>query len=97
MPDDGTYEEWIKIEPPPDLQALVRRAGERRAKELAEVYDPKNPNHEPWRVSAHHRGRVATMGCRQRRVAGPAPRSISKIGGPLSCEQSSLIAEFTDD
>ena len=36
------------------------------------------------------------MGCRQRRVAGPALRSISKIGGPLSCEQSSLIAEFND-
>jgi hypothetical protein len=31
---------------PPYLQALVRRAGERYARELGEVYDPRrNPEH----------------------------------------------------
>jgi hypothetical protein len=45
MADDGTYAEWIKSNPPPDLQELVRRAGERRAAQLGEVYDIKNPAH----------------------------------------------------
>jgi hypothetical protein len=53
MPDGGTYAEWIKTDPPPDLQALVRKAGERRAAELGELYDPKNPNHAGYpRITA---------------------------------------------
>jgi hypothetical protein len=45
MPDDGTYEQWIKSDPPPDLQALIRKAHERRAAQLGEPYDPRYPNH----------------------------------------------------
>jgi hypothetical protein len=45
MPDDGTYAEWIKRDPPPDLQELVRKAGQRRAAQLGEPYDIKNPAH----------------------------------------------------
>jgi hypothetical protein len=39
------YARWLKDNPSPDLQELVRRAGERYAASLGVPYDPTNPEH----------------------------------------------------
>ena len=52
------FAQWIAANPPPDLQALVRKAGERRAAELGVPFEPGNPDHagywhiteEEWRA-----------------------------------------------
>jgi hypothetical protein len=42
---DSDYARWLKDNPAPDLQELVRRAGERYARSLGEPFDPTNPEH----------------------------------------------------
>jgi hypothetical protein len=49
--DDDDFAKWIKLDPPPDLQELVRRAGERYAQSLGVPFDPKKSGAR--RLSAH--------------------------------------------
>ena len=42
---DDDYARWLAANPAPDLQALVRLAGERYAASLGVPYDPTNPGH----------------------------------------------------
>jgi hypothetical protein len=59
IPDsDLEFEQWLRRNPPPDLQGLVKQAGRRAAARLNEPYDPLR--HPGWtELSAHERSTYA--------------------------------------
>jgi len=71
MADDDSFAEFIKTDPPPDLQSLVRKAGERYAASLGVPYDPKNhPEHAATRTSPRKSGRSTIATWRRGKSVG---------------------------